>query len=170
MCYKAHMEVRAQISGVNSLLLPCPRDQILFISYDGKYLYPLSPKLYLFHADLEAFQQAKLTTCQPAWRMLQQDFVSWDILKLINMCKLPFQQQEYAEHTPQGSRCGRLLCPSPEHSPRDRETSSKLPPPVKHKGTSERRANFARRPERVIKIKNSSQQKAQLEEERRRRN
>lgn len=69
ICYKVQMEVRAQISGVNSLLLPCPRDQILFISYGGKYLYPLSPKLHLFHADLEAFQQAKLTICQPAWRM-----------------------------------------------------------------------------------------------------
>lgn len=56
-------------SALNSLLLPCPRDQILFISYGGKYLYPLSPKLHLFHADLEAFQQAKLTICQPARRM-----------------------------------------------------------------------------------------------------
>lgn len=166
MCYKAHVEVRAQISGVNSLLPPCPRDQILFISYGGKYLYPLSPKLYLFHADLEAFQQATLTTCQPAWRMLQEDFVSWNLLKLRNTCKLPFQQQEYAEHKPQGSGCGRILCPSPEHSPRERERY----PENYHCLWNIRGEEQTLLTDRNLppEIKNSSKQRAQLEEERRR--
>lgn len=40
--YSVHVEVRVLIAEVNSLLPPCPRDQILYINYGGKYL-----KLYL---------------------------------------------------------------------------------------------------------------------------